>query len=68
VLLEANKLKPDLDQLLRVVGESVRMTSPLLVTHIDNPICDSGDITKILNSALTALDTHPRELLNIKIF
>ena len=62
------RINPELDQLLRIVGKSVKMTSPPLVTHINNPLCDPASFTKILNSALAMLNVKQRELLNIKAF
>ena len=62
------RINPELDKLLRIVGSSVKMTSPPFVTQTNNPICDPAGFTKKLNRALAALSPTQRELLNIKAF
>lgn len=62
------RINPDLDALLRIIGSSVKMTSPPFVTQINNPLCDPAGFTEILNSALAVVSPKQRELLNIKAF
>tara|TARA_B110000914_G_C15433940_1_gene432815 strand:+ start:392 stop:1159 length:768 start_codon:yes stop_codon:yes gene_type:complete len=61
-------INPELALELRIVGHSVKMTSPPLVTHIGNPICDPASFTQILNDAFEELSKEQRELLNVKSF
>ena len=61
-------INPELALELRIVGHSVKMTSPPLVTNMGNPICDPASFTQILNNGLIALDDDVRQRLNIVKF
>ena len=46
---------PELNSQLKVIGRSVKTTSPPFVTHFNNPLCDSIDLMETLNKALIEL-------------
>ena len=59
---------PELNSQLKVIGRSVKTTSPPFVTHFNNPLCDSIDLMETLNKALIELPSKQQEILNIERF
>jgi len=59
---------PELNSQLKVIGRSVKTTSPPFVTHFNNPLCDSIDLMETLNKALIKLPSKQQEILNIERF
>ena len=59
---------PELNSQLKVIGRSVKTTSPPFVTHFNNPLCDSIDLMETLNKALIELPSKQQEILNIVRF
>ena len=59
---------PELNSQLKVIGRSVKTTSPPFVTHFKNPLCDSIDLMETLNKALIKLPSKQQEILNIERF
>ena len=59
---------PELNSQLKVIGRSVKTTSPPFVTHCNNPLCGSIDLMETLNKALLELPSKQQELLNIERF
>ena len=59
---------PELNSQLKVIGRSVKTTSPPFVTHFNNPLCGSIDLMETLNKALIKLPSKQQEILNIERF
>ena len=59
---------PELNSQLKVIGRSVKTTSPPFVTHCNNPLCGSVDLMETLNRALLKLPSKQQEILNIERF
>ena len=59
---------PELNSQLKVIGRSVKTTSPPFVTHCNNPLCGSIDLMEKLNKALLELPSKQQEILNIERF
>jgi len=59
---------PELNSQLKVIGRSVKTTSPPFVTHGNNPLCGSIDLMETLNKALIELPSKHQEILNIERF
>ncbi len=59
---------PELNSQLKVIGCSVKTTSPPFVTHVKNPLCGSVDLMETLNRALLDLPSKQQETLNIERF
>ena len=59
---------PELNSQLKVIGRSVKTTSPPFVTHGNNPLCGSVDLMETLNRALLKLPSKQQEILNIERF
>jgi ABC-type phosphate/phosphonate transport system substrate-binding protein len=53
---------------LKIIGQSSKSAAPPIVTHKDNPFCESGELTEALNRALFCLDEATRDTLKIKRF
>lgn len=62
------KIKPELEDQLKIVGRSIKTPSPPLVTHTSNPLCAPSELADALNGSLLALTDELKELLNIKKF
>ena len=58
----------ELNSQLKVIGRSVKTTSPPFVTHCNNPLCGSIDLMETLNKALLELPSKQQEILNIERF
>ena len=59
---------PELNSQLKVIGRSVKTTSPPFVTHGNNPLCGSIGLMETLNKALIELPSKHQEILNIERF
>ena len=59
---------PELNSQLKVIGRSVKTTSPPFVTHGNNPLCGSIDLMETLNKALIELPSKHQKILNIERF
>ncbi|HIL41858.1 MAG TPA: hypothetical protein EYG35_00545, partial [Gammaproteobacteria bacterium] len=62
------KIKPELEDQLKIVGRSIKTPSPPLVTHTSNPLCAPSELADALNGSLLAFTDELKELLNIKKF
>ena len=61
-------INPDYRTQLRIIGRSRQFSAPPLVTHTNNPFCNSQLLTDALNSALNSLDQATRNTLNVRQF
>jgi len=59
---------PELNSQLKVIGRSIKTTSPPFVTHGNNSLCSSIDLMETLNKALIELPSKHQKILNIERF
>lgn len=59
---------PELSKQLKIIGQSIKTSSPPFVTHTNNPLCSPVELTEALNESLLSLPDKNIESLNIKKF